>query len=455
MNDMTLLQARESYFTLTHSPATIWTVDAGDLASFPLAPLDRRGWSRYRGNGPRDDSAMARWPSIGWTVTAHRTNRAITELARSVHLSLLGSVALDGPLDTGPVEFVAYDVLQRLGRLSYSSGHVAPGGSAYNDLRLALEYLKTTEYRGGGFDSPFTILRDYELSGVNAGRSYVLYSEPFMQALRTRPAPIALNTYAELSRGSPRALYGLLAAHRPLKRIEITGRELMSRIGSSHSNVNASRIGQRLGKAHKELLRFGVLTAEPEIRKKDGAWTVSYELSRPKLRWIQRLPMSTLGGVADTIEETEIGIATGIFARLAIEWGVVPEVARSLAIKHPRSLARTVAAAAIGIARPQKSVPAMVVHYTRNPEKAAFNETTFDTPWNWADRLPGFIPNHLRNQRLALGQRSTKINIPRDASEERSVELAILAGAGLDLWVVRGVQAVLHQLMLRLAPVEA
>lgn len=442
---------KEFDFTLTDRPGTIWTVDAGDLAALPLAPLDRRGWTKNHGDGS-SDLVTARWPSIGWAATARRTDRKITELARSVHLALLGSVPLDRPLYPNPVEFVAYEVLKRLGRLSYSSGHVAPGGSAYADLKLALEYLKTTEYRVPDFDSPFTILRDYELSGVNAGPSYAFFSGPFIRRLNTRPIPIALHSYSELSRGSSRALYCLLAAHRPHKRVELPAAEVMSRIGSSHSSVNGARIRQRLGTAHEELQKLGILTADPEIGKADGMWKVSYELSRPKPESFSSLPLPLINRVRNTADQFQIDIGSAVFARLAMEWGVVPEVAKSLAVRYPRSLSRAVAAAAMGLSRPQKTVPAMVVHQTRKPYTAPFNRADFETPWNHEDRWPGYIPARIRNRRLAVRQHTDGVAALRHASKRRAMELAICVGAGLDRWVMLGVQAVLHQLLLRLSP---
>jgi hypothetical protein len=383
--------------------------------------------------------------------------------ALDVHTALTSRLAAAGyPLD-GRVEFAAYSLLWELGRVSATRKHgflaFGPGGSAYQDLGRALDHLSCSSFPQGPLDPSarlgvplreFRVLSEYGIGGESGDPSHVTFTTPYMRHLLTSShlAFLDLGTYRRLSPGIARALYRLLAAEYPEQRVTYPGLELLQRLGSIQRTGSGSRLRQRLDRAHQELVEQDVLLREPDIRKTGGNWHVAYDLDRRRARWLRKtrsLSGEIIGALAG-----DFGLHDNValLVRQANAYGVQLEQAVALGRSHSRTLARTLAATALGILWPWKGLPHMVVRYARHGHPIVDRRGRIRPRRSEEGRNTG--ADYLlrtavhRRQHLAAASRGPNER-PVDWIPNAAARIALELGVGDEPWVREGLEAILLQ----------
>lgn len=321
----------------------------------------------------RDVEGALRWRLVAadWQLTspALNTGRAVShasaEAVVDVYVGLLTEFAIAGlPLDN-TVRFTQASLMRRLGWAA-GSARRAPSGGGYNQLELALEYLRYANIESDAvraqleaiyglrfLRADFSILQSWTKSALdgcvgNAYRMEARFSDHFASLLRHEAGAVRYSaaTYEALPRGISRALYRYICGLRATVGEPVTtvpGLTILGSLGSRRQQLAPSRMRAILDEPHHLLVAHGVLGDEPKWSESEtGVEQVTYML--------ERAPDLTL-----LLEES------------ALAFGVTAASARSWATDKPDVLAQVLAAAIQGILTPTASVARMVQNYIANP----------------------------------------------------------------------------------------
>lgn len=457
-------------------PGRRHTVDVRELVGLPLAPLGKAVRPHPRGAG--DERELA-FHALGWRVVwpqAPRGGRRPTSIVTDVYLALMRPFKDARFPTTGRVEFSPYRLLEEIGRIS-RSGRPAypparPSGSAYQDLRAALDHLSRVVYErtpaaaaspgevaGAMRLEPFSVLSGYAFGDDGAdGRAHVVFSPAVVRLARGGRGVVPLDwvTYLSLPGGAPRALYRWLASVWPDREVTVGATELLQRLGSTQERANGARVRQRLDRAHAALVERGVLVRIPDIAKCEGEWWVRYSLARMSSGWLREHDADLAEFNSGRAAWRGLDDEMELLVTQAVGYGMHEHVAVELATEHPRAFMRTLAAAALGILVPWRTLPGMIVDYTRKGHPIVDRGQRIET------RRPGTGPGadgelyqrwSARERRARVAQRRRAGRpIDVDAVRRQCREVAVRAGLGEEDWVADGLAEIVLQQVLEIPP---
>ena len=315
----------------------------------------------------QDDGGL-RWSlaTDDWLLTSPilpvgQMKGASAEAVLDVYVGLLAAFADAGHPADNTVRFTPAELMRRL-RWSAGSARKAPIGPNYQQLELALDYLRHASIECEAIRAAleaiqgvrllranFSVLQSWTQTAAsgavgNAAPIEARFSDHFATLLRHHTGIVRYSaaTFEALPRGVPRALFRYLESRKPGldgPTLTVPAVTLLAHIGSRRRKLEPTRMQEMLDEPHNALYAHGVIGDMPAWSKDAAGRTqLTYVLDRaPDLQQLLR--------------------------ESAVAFGVKPSSAESWASREEQRFATVLAAAAQGIITPTRTIGSMVYNY--------------------------------------------------------------------------------------------